>query len=111
MPPCQLLVGNCGALHPVIPVPDGLVGEQTAVAVLNVLQFTVVHQLTQPVFTDAADLAHLFHRFENGKIGGFCLFAFGLSRHNGFLLFMWLVMAYSLKGIWADSVFKVHTYI
>ena len=27
------------------------------------------HQLAQPIFTDVADLALLFHRFENGKRG------------------------------------------
>ena len=91
-----------------IPVPDGLVGKQTAIAVLDVLQLTAVHQLAQPVFTNAADLAHLFHRFEDGEGGELCLFARSLSRHNEFLLFLWLVMAYSLKKIWMDSVFNVH---
>ena len=111
MPPYQSLVGDCGAFCPMIPVPYRFGGKQAAVAVLDIFQLAVVHQLAQSVFANAADLAHLLHCFEDRKGGGFynCLSACRLSRHNKFLLFVQLIMAYSLKGIWIYSVFKVRS--
>lgn len=44
-----------GDIVPLVPMPNSSLGQQAPVAVLDILNFSAVHQLPQLVFTNTAD--------------------------------------------------------